>query len=137
LIFASTAFNFKGFPSSTERANAGFLPLLFKAFMSQAPRSHLLQPMLQIIRNIFRFPIAGRHIKTSLPKILDMLWDAKLDDLLLWSELQELFISNSPQPKDKNKPLPATVIKIIPQILPSVAALLRTPCSAHSVPNPR
>jgi hypothetical protein len=56
--------------------------------------------------------------------MLAMLWNAKLDESLLRSELQQLFISGSPQPKDKDSPLCAIIRKTIDQIMPSIATIL-------------
>jgi hypothetical protein len=45
------------------------------------------------------------------------------DDSPLWSELQELFVLDSSQPKDKDSLLSAVIIKIVLQIVPSIATI--------------
>jgi hypothetical protein len=71
--------------------------------------------------------------------ILELLRDAELDEPPLWSGLQELFVSGSPPPKDKDSPLPAVIIKIFLQILPSIAChffgprTLRIPFQVRSI----
>jgi hypothetical protein len=55
--------------------------------------------------------------------IVEALRDAELHNPPLWVELQELFVSGSPRPKVEDSPLPAVIIRIILQIVPSIAAI--------------
>jgi hypothetical protein len=63
------------------------------------------------------------RIEASLPVILEVLQDAELDDPSLSSKRQELLVSASLQPKDKDEELPVVIIKIILQGVPSIAGI--------------